>query len=567
MDISIMIKRFLFILVLVIFFTAIPCVADVANYENVMSKDVEISSKEVRKVRTAGLTKDMSVEKKKKKLAKFCVKYDNSTYESYKDYREKFVDKIDWSKVDADLPIEFYELFAKSFHSLPPKYVTDKTSLIKIQEFVEYMSDLEINYSRYTIERKIDEIAWENVSDNGVFDTLKIFIKNKWINLIPDPKYYTDEQALIKIKYYLEKRGNTKYMTKKLAQYIIDESPLAEKYAYAWDNGYLDYTGSSYNHLTTVETYNENVLENYIIVIDKMKAQNYTSDEIKKAFYGNNLIDFAKSDVNNILCFLDKEYSKDWIGRFCYIEEKSEFIDEMYKRGYTHRTILEFLYIDFKKNTNTAVTIIDTMLKNGYSIKKIVAFIRVLDWDAINDIPEEFFIAVEKGLLINTLDKKSLEYLINADAHTVSILNNFSANGINFSELNDEAIQFIENKTNANELKTTYTKKDLDNDIVLAVLNSPNIKENKKVSNIKKLQAVRKHNKDHAENLRTAGMTAGYSMYGGAVIAVTWPLCATFAITSAIIDKPRQLYYVPRYIQAKKLNLEIKKVKLQPLNL
>lgn len=562
MVISIMIKRFLFILVFAIFFAAIPCVADVANDENVMSKDVDISSKVVRKVRTAGLTKDMSVEKKKKKLAKFCVKYDNSAYESYKDYREKFVDKIDWTKVEADLPIEFYELFDKRFHSLPSKYVTDKTSLIKIQEFVEYMSDLEINYSRYTIERIIDEIAWENVSDNGVSDTLKIFIKNEWINLIPDPKYYTDEQALIKIKDYVEKRGNTKYISYKISQSIIDGS-IPEKYAYAWDNGYLDYT----NGLSYLSTYNQYHLENLILVIDKMKSLKYSFDEIKELFEYSKLEKFKVADISALLAFIEKEYAMDWLDYYYSIEDKLALIDEMYQNGCSRKAIKYFLEYDFKMNVSSAITIIASMQKNGYTLNDISLLIKAINWNSTVEIPQEFYIAVNKGIVINTLDPKELEYFIKADEDATVILNQFVRNKFKLSQLNQDALKFIENKDKASELKKLYSQKDLDNDIVVSVLNSADIKENRKVSSIKKLQAVKKHNTDHAENLRTAGMIAVFSMYGGIAIAVTWPLCATFAVTSAIIDKPRQLYYIPRYIQAKKLDLEIKKVTLLPLNL
>lgn len=545
-----MIKRFLFILVLAIFFAVIPCVADVAYNENVMSKDVDISSKVVRKVRTAGLTKHMSVEKKKKKLAKFCDKYDNETYDLNMYYRKNFVDKINWWKVKEDLPIEFYELFAIGFHSLPPKYVTDKTSLIKIQKFVENMSDLEISYSQSII----DEIAWEYVSDNGFSDTMKIFIKNKrWINLIPDPKYYTDEQALIKIKDYVEKRGNIKYMSYKISQSIIDGS-IPEKYAYAWDNGYLDYT-----HGLSDYSYNQYHLENLILVIDKMKSLKYSKDEIEDFFAFSKLEKFKVADISALLAFIEKEYARDWLDYYYSIEDKLVLIDEMYQNGCSREAIKYFLEYDFKMNVSSAVTIIASMQKNGYTLNDISLLIKAINWNSTVEIPQEFYIAVNKGIVIYTLDPKELEYFIKADEDTIGILNQFVPNKFKLSQLSKEALKFIENKDKASELKKLYSQKDLDNDIVVSVLNSADIKEHKKIASIKKLQAVRKHNKDHAENLSTAGNMAMYSMYTGIGIAVTWPLCATFAVTSAIIDKPRQLYYIPRYNQAKKLDLEIKK--------
>ena len=82
---------------------------------------------------TAELTADMSIKKKKSKLNKFAKKND-----LWRSYNDRIIEKIDWSKVEADLPIEYYQLIANhKIAYINPQYITDKTTLVKILNFVD----------------------------------------------------------------------------------------------------------------------------------------------------------------------------------------------------------------------------------------------------------------------------------------------------------------------------------------------------------------------------------------------------------------------------------------------
>ncbi len=571
-------KKFLSLIILLLLSVNFSFAVDanILNSNKPESDNIAMSNKEIV---TAGLTKDMSVKQKKKKFAKFCDKNDLH-------YIKAHIEEIDWTNVESDFPDEFYELVSnEALYNvfLNPKYITDEKELRKIINFVEL---LQKNGYKDNPGEIIGGIDWENVPEEGCSNLFVTFVENHWLYYIPDAKYFFDNDALTKLKNFIETNNIEKIresyiLTNKNVGEAIIKGTLSEKFVYAFDKNYLKYQKEYQNEAFIKACDNDELLNKYIFYIEKMKAENYSDKEITEFF--KFVVDVIQKSVDSekyLAPFIEKNYVKDFIYDESLVDAirdgysieaqwapKFDFVFKMYEKGYKRNTISEYepSYDNDKRkyifvlpqNSNVAVEVIDTMLKNGYTVDDTKICLKGISGTDISVIPDEFYSAVRKHLIINTLDKDALLYVINASEDTASAINLLAKLGIQYNEITKETFIFIENKENAKELIKAANNKPVDGDILIKVLNSNEVKDSKKLKTAAKIQAVRNHNEKHKEHMEFAGNLTAFSCFAPILIVVTWPAALIYAVPSAIADKVRKIYYIPRYIQAKKLGIEI----------
>ena len=232
-----------------------------------------------------------------------------------------------------------------------------------------------------------------------------------------------------------------------------------------------------------------------------------------------------------IKMFAEREYIA-----FNKSQTYKEFIVAMTEKGYSIDTIDSYLDYDFGLNQKSAAIIIDTLLKNGYSSNKVKEILGYTKWAYQNTVPCEFF------EMVNEKDK-------------IIVFNRLLTDGIKTSELNAEGLDFIENSEYSLDAKNGYRNGEFDRDIFLCVLNSNEIEKDKKLSTIEKLQAVREHNDYTSDfwSLFDVVENTKYTPHGMTLFVLGIPLIPIVLI----IEMPRQLYYIPRYIQAKKIGVSL----------